>query len=268
MKNVTDHQQKHRVDERDMKIAQIASSPLGFRWAVKDVALVSTSIVSILLIGLPGFTIALSNLLSSQEQDRRSLPYSLAVASIEVVTLLGSVYFLGLRRRKQPWAAIGLRPLTRSWLLVSVVLGLLAVLMVPLVAYIIQQLLGLALANPQLPFVAPDGLSWLGRGAMLLLAGVAIPFAEEVFFRGVLYKALRDRWGIWLGASLSSLVFAGVHGSLQVGMAAFFIGLLCVFAYEKSQSLWSAFFVHAVYNSISLVALYSMLATSKPIPWV
>jgi hypothetical protein len=36
--------------------------------------------------------------------------------------------------------------------------------------------------------VAPDGLSWLGRGAMLLLAGVAIPFAEEVFFRGVLYK--------------------------------------------------------------------------------
>jgi hypothetical protein len=80
MKNVTDHQQMHRVDERDMKIAQIASSPLGFRWTVKDVALVSTSIVTILLIGLPGFTIALSNLLSSQEQDRRVVAHLSRIA--------------------------------------------------------------------------------------------------------------------------------------------------------------------------------------------
>ena len=112
------------------------------------------------------------------------------------------------------------------------------------------------------------GVESTWKGAMLLLAGVTVPFAEELFFRGVLYKALRDRWGTWPGATLSSLVFAGLHGNLLVGLVTFLIGLLCVFAYEKSQSLWSAILIHTVNNCISLILLYSMLMTNMPIPWV
>jgi membrane protease YdiL (CAAX protease family) len=92
--------------------------------------------------------------------------------------------------------------------------------------------------------------------------------STRAMYSGVLYKALRDRWGTWLGATLSSLVFAVLHGNLRVGIVTFLIGLLCVFAYEKSQSLWSAIIIHTVNNSISLILLYSMLVTNMPFPWV
>lgn len=270
MKNTIDNQQEPLTDEHDMNVVHASSSPPRFRWTVKDVAFMSTSIVSILFVGLVGLSMALTNLFSRNglEQARHSLLFSLGAASIEALVLLASVYYLGLRRRRQPWVAVGLRPLSRSWILISVGLGLLAIPLGSFVTYTLQQLLGLSLTNPQLPFLVPDGLSWLGIGAMLLLAGVAVPFAEELFFRGVLYKALRDRWGTWLGATLSSLVFAGLHGNLLVGLVTFLIGLLCVFAYEKSQSLWSAILIHTVNNSISLILLYSMLMTNMPIPWV
>jgi uncharacterized protein len=270
MKNDISHRQKPGTDEHDRNGAHATSSPPGFRWTVKDAAPMSTSMVSILLVGLIGLGMALTNLLSrnSLEQARPSLLFILGAVSIEVLVLLGSVYYLGLSRRRQPWVVVGLRPLSRSWILVSVGLGLLAVPLGSFVTYTLQQLLGLSLTNTQLLFLVPEGLSWLGIGAMLLLVGVAVPFAEELFFRGVLYQALRDHWGPWLGATLSSLVFAGLHGSLLVGLITFLLGLLCVFAYEKSQSLWSAILIHTVNNSISLILLYSMLMTTASIPWV
>jgi uncharacterized protein len=270
MKNDISHQQEPVTDEYDRTGVNATSSPQGFRWTVKDVAVMFTSIVAILVVGLIGLSMALPDLLSSNslEQGRPSLLYTLGAASLEVLVLLVSVYYLGLRRRRQPWAAVGLSPLSRSWILISVGLGALAVPLGSFVSYAFQQLLGISLTNPQLPFLVPEGLSWLGIAALLLLVGVAVPFAEELFFRGVLYQALRDRWGLWPGAILSSLVFAGLHGSFLVGLVTFLIGLMCTFAFEKSQSLWSAILIHAVNNSLSLILLYSLLMTTVSIPWV
>lgn len=116
MKNAMDHQQEPYTDEHDRNGVHAASSPPRFRWTVKDVALMSTSIMSILFVGLVGLSMALTNLFSGNglEQARQSLLSSLAVASIEALVLLASVYYLGLRRRRQPWVAVGLRPLSRS----------------------------------------------------------------------------------------------------------------------------------------------------------
>ena len=46
----------------------------------------------------------------------------------------------------------------------------------------------------------------------LLVVGVAIPFYEEVCFRGFLFDALLRRWGAGWALGLTSLVFASSMG--------------------------------------------------------
>ena len=44
-----------------------------------------------------------------------------------------------------------------------------------------------------------------------LLVGVATPVAEELFFRGLMLRAIGRRWGITAAWSLSSIVFGFFH---------------------------------------------------------
>jgi membrane protease YdiL (CAAX protease family) len=58
--------------------------------------------------------------------------------------------------------------------------------------------------------VAP-GLSHLAAGALVLLAAVIAPISEEFFFRGVLFRTVRDRHGFWPAALASAIPFGLVH---------------------------------------------------------
>jgi membrane protease YdiL (CAAX protease family) len=124
----------------------------------------------------------------------------------------------------------------------------------------IQLIMGMPIENPQLPFLAPQGFSWFGAISMFILAGLVAPFAEELYFRGVFYQWLRQRWGVWPGILVSSLVFGIVHGELSVAGAAFVLGLILAWIYEQSGSLWIAILVHAINNSFKVLALYLFLA--------
>ena len=56
-----------------------------------------------------------------------------------------------------------------------------------------------------------SNLSALGKVAAAVLAIVVAPITEEFFFRGMLFRSVRDRWGFWVGAVSSSLLFGLVH---------------------------------------------------------
>jgi membrane protease YdiL (CAAX protease family) len=146
----------------------------------------------------------------------------------------------------------------------------LSLLILPLGAlaiYGVAHLLGLPMVNSQLPTLAPRGLSWAAVVVLLLLGGLLVPFAEELYFRGVLYTFCRERWGVSVAALISSLVFAVIHFDILVAAMAFFLGLFCALAYERSRSLWAAILIHALSNTIKLVFVYGMLAQNMKIPW-
>jgi membrane protease YdiL (CAAX protease family) len=92
-----------------------------------------------------------------------------------------------------------------------------------------------------------------------------VPFAEELFFRGVLYRWLRDRWGLWVGLIASSLVFGALHGDIAVAGATAVMGLVLGWFYERSRSLWPSILIHAINNTVKLVLLYALVATGTPI---
>jgi membrane protease YdiL (CAAX protease family) len=196
-----------------------------------------------------------------------SLLASLLLYAVNVIALIGSVYGLGVLRRKVSWAELGVRPAPRLWLLAAVVIALFFIPVRVVVGLSIQLLLHLPMENLQARAdILASELSWAGFLSTLLMAGAMIPFAEELFFRGVLYGWLRRRFGMWIGIVASALVFAIAHGDIAIGISNLILGFVLAWIYERSQSLWVPVAVHAVNNSLAVALLYTVLVLQPLLP--
>ncbi len=86
------------------------------------------------------------------------------------------------------------------------------------------------------------------------------PLGEEVAFRGVLFAALRSRFGVLPSAALSAAVFAVAHGYGVLGfVAVFWSGALWALSYEKTGSLWPAIIAHSVGNLMATAGVIALL---------
>jgi membrane protease YdiL (CAAX protease family) len=98
------------------------------------------------------------------------------------------------------------------------------------------------------------GSSTVALVAVAVLVCVVAPIAEEFFFRGYFFGALRNWRGVWPAAVITGLVFGGIHvGSAPVGFLvplAFFGFLLCLL-YHRTRSLYPCMALHCVNNSIA-----------------
>lgn len=183
---------------------------------------------------------------------------NVSMAALEGIALLLSIYIFGIRLRHLNWRDLGLRPTNYKWILVAITLVIIFIPIIAVVAIIIQYLLGLPYENPQLDFLLPEQFSWVGAFGMLVLGGFIVPFAEELFFRGILYQWLKDKAGVWIGIIGSSLVFGLLHGDLPIAGATFVMGIILAWLFERSNSLWPSITIHIVNNSLKIVLLYLM----------
>lgn len=90
--------------------------------------------------------------------------------------------------------------------------------------------------------------------AVCIVVTVVAPIAEELFFRGFFFTALRNWRGPWLAAVLTGVVFGGIHaGSAPVvflvplGVLGF---LLCLLRW-RTGSLLPCMAVHAFNNAVA-----------------
>ncbi|MDO4619180.1 MAG: HAD hydrolase-like protein [Lachnospiraceae bacterium] len=96
-------------------------------------------------------------------------------------------------------------------------------------------------------FAAPNILMQI---AVLGLIG---PAAEEVVFRGLIYRRIRDYLGVFWAAVLSAAVFGIVHGNLTQGIFAFLLGILLAMLYEHYGSLKACMAAHMANNLFSVL---------------
>lgn len=101
----------------------------------------------------------------------------------------------------------------------------------------------------------------VGRDVLFaLLFTVAAPVAEELLFRGLLFRSLRDgfsakfgsKQGIAAGALLSGVIFGGIH--VGGGQNAFLpvlmmLGVLLALAYQWSGTLYVPVVIHSINNA-------------------
>lgn len=88
--------------------------------------------------------------------------------------------------------------------------------------------------------------------ALVILA----PLAEELLFRGFLFFGLRRRLPFWATSVVVSLLFAFVHGQVNVGVDVFALSLVLCYLREKTQSLWPAILLHAFKNGLAYILLF------------
>ena len=89
----------------------------------------------------------------------------------------------------------------------------------------------------------------------LLVVGVAIPFYEEVCFRGFMFDALLRRWGGGWALGLTSLVFALAHG-LTFAPRLLFLAVALGWLRLRSGNLRLSILLHSMNNCIAAAVLY------------
>jgi membrane protease YdiL (CAAX protease family) len=94
------------------------------------------------------------------------------------------------------------------------------------------------------------------QGAVALLLGVTLgPFAEELFFRGLLSR----RYGI-LASSVAFGLAHYFYGSVTEVAAAVAIGVLFAWYVRKTGNLVAPVFAHCAYNGLSMLVILSFPA--------
>lgn len=87
----------------------------------------------------------------------------------------------------------------------------------------------------------------------VICLGIVIPLAEELMFRGILYKRYRERQNFWYSAICSSLLFSFMHVSLTQMLYTFLLGLMLAYVYEKFGSFCAPFVLHVFINMGSII---------------
>lgn len=241
--------------------------PKNYRWTWRDILWIGLISVSIMLIS--AFSVGKFfriDFVDNSSEYNPSLILNAALVGVEGFALFFSVWFVGVVRKKLTCYEIGFRPVNRKWWIAGIIILILVMPVIALVALSIQKLLDLPLQNPQLPFLSPKQFSWIGAISMLVLGGVFVPIAEELMFRGVIYQMVRERYGIWIGIIVSSLIFGALHMEISVAGATFVMGLFLAWMYERSGSLWPSILVHGMNNFLQLLFLYALIGMGIPLP--
>lgn len=176
----------------------------------------------------------------------------LVVLLVQDGLLVGAaLLFASFKRRPRPWH-FGVRA-TRLWPTVGwAALGL-------------GLMLGFELAYIELLGVDETNVEDVGEGNTIAAVAVALavivvaPVAEEFFFRGFFYRALRTRLPIWSAALIDGAVFGALH--FQGTDTAIILPIITVFGvgqclvYERTGSLFAVIAIHAAFNTFATLGI-------------
>lgn len=148
---------------------------------------------------------------------------------------------------KRPSHAIRVMGLNRP-LELKAILGMFSLLMI--IDQILRVLLGTGDLNAPGGGLSANDAGYWGLAFAVISACLLAPVAEEILYRGVLFRSCRNRIGVIPAALVSSAVFAGLHfydgyGLVSVGI----FGFSCALLYSGTGSLIAVIALHLLYNT-------------------
>lgn len=168
----------------------------------------------------------------------------------DLCLVAAAILFAGMAGRPLP-AQFGLRP-TSPW-------KALGWMVATFVAFYVITLIWVAIVggdpdDEKLPDELGADRSTFALLAVAFLVSVVAPIAEEFFFRGFFYGALRNWRGVLPAAIITGLVFGAIHAGsadweflLPLGVFGF---LLCLLR-ERTGSLYPCIVLHCANNSLA-----------------
>lgn len=95
-------------------------------------------------------------------------------------------------------------------------------------------------------FSSPVWLQMIG-------VGIVIPIVEELTFRALGFRRLRDHMSFFSAAMISALCFGVFHGNVVQGIYAFALGYLMAWVYERYDSFMAPVLLHCAANIASVL---------------
>jgi membrane protease YdiL (CAAX protease family) len=93
--------------------------------------------------------------------------------------------------------------------------------------------------------------------AIVLIVSLLGPCVEELFFRGALFGALRRGHGALVAMAVVSLCFALAHLDLRLLLPLLPVAWSMAAVREHSGSIWPGLSLHAAFNSLTLLSVFS-----------
>ena len=89
-----------------------------------------------------------------------------------------------------------------------------------------------------------------GQNPLLLIlsVGVLSAAAEEIVFRGMIYRRAKDFWGTGWGIAASCLLFGAYHGNVTQFVYAAVVSVLLILIYERCGTLLAPVLAHMAEN--------------------
>jgi membrane protease YdiL (CAAX protease family) len=225
--------------------------------------LMGTTAFAVLLAVLIGNVVPLF-LLGLGERSLRTVPGFLAAALSVGGVLLGVAYLRFVRPGVVQVAVFGFdrnrlapRFLNQVWL-AHLATGLGGWLLVLLLSGSTQALMRqVGIEQTQLrDFTWVRTLQPIEFGLVLLAGAVIGPLAEEVFFRGVIFRAYVLTRGPLVAYPLSSVVFALLHLNLPAFPPIVVLGMVLAWLYRSTGSLTPGALAHGMNNGVAFMVLY------------
>jgi membrane protease YdiL (CAAX protease family) len=115
------------------------------------------------------------------------------------------------------------------------------------------------------PEQVPEQLSAIGIAVTTVYAIAIAPIGEELFFRGTLFRSLRDRHGFGVGAVGSGIAFGLIHyipgpaiDALLLMIVMVFTGAALAFIYERRGTIVAPIAAHVTFNVIGLALILGL----------
>lgn len=95
---------------------------------------------------------------------------------------------------------------------------------------------------------------------MLLWAGIVAPIAEELIFRGLIFRRLADYVHVGWAIGISAFLFGIYHGNVMQFLYAGLLGACFAYCYDRLGSLWAPILLHIGANcwSVTLTQMAAM----------
>jgi membrane protease YdiL (CAAX protease family) len=240
-------------------IAYVVRGSLSHARAEKDYTSLGT------ILACFGVAIIVSNVLmipyalvEAQRNSGEALSLTPGGLVLSVITLdgslLGVLYFRLVRPAVLSWQQMGVT-LASFWdrARLGVAVGIFVIVATAAVTFLLEKV-GVQQTQQDL-FAGVRGASPGQFLGVLLAAAAIVPVAEEIFFRGYVFTAVRQRWGLVPAFATSGLLFAVAHLNLEAFLPILLIGVTFCWVYWRTGSLVPSMIAHAMNNALALSTL-------------
>jgi membrane protease YdiL (CAAX protease family) len=172
---------------------------------------------------------------------------------------LAAIWFVFVRGRGLSFADLGYTIVDRRWALMGIGAGFGALPLAFVLVAILRPALGSDTAPSVEDFTGGGDFTVFHALTMLLYGGFVVPLTEELFFRGLVFRWLRQRLDFWPAAFVSAAVFGVAHGSADKAVISGLLGLALAWLFERSRSLAPAILLHQTFNSLALMLTFAVI---------